>query len=120
MPAVKTRKIVLHPRTREKLKGLARECKDADTRTRYLIVIRSSEQWSGKRICKALGCCVSTVSRTLDRYEAFGEAGLVDRREDNGQTKAGEWYVGGGALDSTGHATGLFSPPADVDAGSAD
>jgi transposase len=93
MPAMKTRQIVLRAQTREKLRRLARQCQDADTRTRYLIVIRSSEGWSGKRICRALGCCGSTVSRTLDRYEAFGEAGLVDRREDNGQTKADEWYV---------------------------
>lgn len=93
MPAVKTRKVVLHPQTREKLKRLGRRCKDADTRTRHLIVVRSSEGWSGKRICKALGCSASTVSRTLDRYEVFGEAGLVDRREDNGQAKADEWYV---------------------------
>jgi transposase len=90
---MKTRKIVLHAQTREKLKRLARRCKDADTRARYLIVVHSAEGWSGKRICKALGCCASTVSRTLDRYEACGEAGLVDRREDNGQTKADEWYV---------------------------
>ena len=33
------------------------------------------------------------MSRTLDRWEAYGEAGLVDRREDNGQTKADETYV---------------------------
>ena len=93
MPAMKTRTIVLHAQTREKLKRLARRCKDADTRARYMIVVRSAEGWSGRRICRALGCCASTVSRTLDRYEAFGEAGLLDRREDNGQTKADEWYV---------------------------
>jgi transposase len=60
---------------------------------RYLIVLRSADGWSGKRIRQALGCSPSTVSRTLDRWEAFGEAGLVDRREDNGTAKADEWYV---------------------------
>ena len=75
-----TRRIVLHPRTREKLKRKARRCKDADTRVRYLIVLRSDEGYSA-----ALGCCGATVSRTPDRYEsAGGEAGLIDRREDNG------------------------------------
>ena len=93
MPVMETRKIVLHPQTREKLKRLARRCKDADTRVRYLIVVRSSEGWSGKRIRRALGCSGSTVSRTLDRYEAFGEAGLVDRREDNGRALADDLYV---------------------------
>ena len=93
MPAMRTRRIVLHPRTRAKLERLARRCKDADTRVRYLIVVRSGEGWSGTRISKALGCSASTVSRTLDRYEAFGEAGLLDRREDNGQAKADPAYV---------------------------
>ncbi len=93
MPAMKARTIVLHPQTRAKLKRLARQCRDADTRVRYLIVVRSSEGWSGKRICKALDCSASTVSRTLDRWEAFGEAGLIDRREDNGDAKADESYV---------------------------
>ena len=90
---MKTRRIVLHPRTRKKLDRLSKRCKDADTRVRYLIVLRSADGWSGKRITKALGCSASTVSRTLDRWEAYGEAGLVDRREDNGATKADELYV---------------------------
>jgi transposase len=90
---MKARRIVLHPQTREKLKRVARRCKDADTRVRYLIVVHSSEGWSGRRIAKAVGCCASTVTRTLDRYEALGEAGLIDRREDNGQAKADPLYV---------------------------
>lgn len=87
------RRIVLHPRTREKLQRKARRCKDADTRTRYRIVLRADEGHSGKRISRELGCCPATVSRTLERYETFGEAGLIDRREDNGQTKADELYA---------------------------
>jgi transposase len=90
---MQTRTIVLHPRTREKLKRLARQCRAADTRVRYLIVVRSSEGWSGRRIRKALGCSASTVTRTLDRWEALGEAGLIDRREDNGDRKAEASYV---------------------------
>jgi transposase len=90
---MKAREIVLHPQTREKLKRTAKRCKDADTRVRYLIVIRSSQGWSGPAICQALDCAASTVSRTLDRYELLGEAGLVDRREDNGQAKADALYV---------------------------
>ena len=93
MPAMETRRIVLHGQTRAKLRRAAGRCKDADTRVRYLIVLRSADGWSGKRITKALGCCASTVSRTLDRWEAYGEAGLVDRREDNGRTKADDLYA---------------------------
>jgi len=90
---METRRIVLHPRTREKLQKVARRCRDADTRVRYLVVLRAADGRSRKRIAKALGCCPSTVSRTLDRWEGYGEAGLVDRREDNGATKADESYV---------------------------
>jgi transposase len=90
---MKARGMVLHGPTRSKLRRAAKRCKDADTRIRYLIVLRSADGWSGKRIVKALGCCAATVSRTLDRWEAYGEAGLVDRREDNGRTKADDLYA---------------------------
>ena len=93
MPAMVTRRIVLHPRTRAKLQGEAKRCKDADTRIRYRIVLLSDQRWSGKRIAKALGCTPSTVSRTLSRWQRYGQAGLIDRREDNGQTKADELYA---------------------------
>jgi transposase len=90
---MKTRIIVLHPRRREKLKRTARRCRDADTRRRYQIVLHADQGWSGRRIGRALGCSNSTISRTLDRYEQFGEAGLIDRREDNGDAKADAEYV---------------------------
>jgi len=90
---MKARRIVLHPRTRAKLERDARRCRDADTRTRYRIVLRSEKGHSGKRIARELGCCDATVSRTLRRYERFGEAGLIDRREDNGSPKADELYA---------------------------
>lgn len=88
-----TRRIVLHPRTRAKLQRDAKRCKDADTRVRYRIVLLSDQGWSGKRIAKALGCSPSTVSRALSRWECYGQAGLLDRREDNGQTKADALYA---------------------------
>jgi transposase len=90
---MRTRQIVLHPQTRAKLERVARESKDADTRVRYLIVCRSAQGWAGTRISTALGCARSTVTRTLDRYAALGEAGLVDRREDNGRPLADAAYV---------------------------
>lgn len=87
-----TRRIVLHPRTRAKLQRKARRCRDADARVRYLIVLRADQGHSGRRIARELGCCPATVSRTLARYESLGEAGLIDRREDNGQAKADDLY----------------------------
>jgi transposase len=88
-----TRRIVLHPQTRAKLQRESSRCKDADTRVRYRIVLLSDHNWSGKRIARALGCTPSTVSRTLSRWEQFGQAGLIDRREDNGQIKADGLYA---------------------------
>ena len=88
-----TRRIVLHPRTRAKLQRNARRCRDADTRVRYLIVLRADRGHSGRRIARELGCCGATVSRTLSRYDALGEAGLLDRREDNGRAKADDLYA---------------------------
>ena len=93
MPVMVTRRIVLHPQTRAKLHRDAKRCKDADTRIRYRVVLLSDQGWSGKRIAKALGCTSSTVSRTLSRWERYGQAGLIDRREDNGQTKADAPYA---------------------------
>ena len=93
MPAMETRRIVLHGQTRAKLRRAAKRCKDADTRTRYHVVLLSADGWSGRRIAKALGCCASTVSRTLSRWESCGEAGLIDRREDNGLMKADDLYA---------------------------
>lgn len=85
--------MVLHVRTRQKLERAARKCKDADTRVRYRIVLLSTDGWSVRKIAKAQGCSVSTVSRTVSRWNLYGEAGLIDRREDNGQTKADDLYT---------------------------
>jgi transposase len=93
MPAVITRTIVLHPQTKAKLQRLARHCRDGLLKTRYLIVLHAAEGMSGRKIAAALRCGNSHVSRTLDRWEELGEAGLIDRREDNGLAKADDSYV---------------------------
>jgi transposase len=91
---MEARRIVLRGRQRQRLLRRARRTGDADLRVRYLIVIHSAEGWSIRRITTALGCSASTVSRTRNRWhEAGGEAGLVDRREDNGPAKVDELYV---------------------------
>jgi len=93
MPAMKTRRIVLHHRTRTKFLRKARRFRDADTRVRFLIVLRADQGHGGRQIARELGCSAATVSRTLHRYETLGEAGLIDRREDNGQPKVSEAYA---------------------------
>src|SRR2546428_11495597 len=93
MPEMVTRRIVLHRRTREKLQRDARQCQAANTRIRYRIVLLADEGWSGRKIAKALGCTPSTVSRTLKRFERYGQAGLIDPRAGNGQRKTDELYA---------------------------
>src|SRR5208282_6060367 len=93
MPVMRTPRMVLHGQTRRKLERVARKCKDADTRVRYRIVLLSADGWSQRRIAAAQGCSVSTVNRTLSRWNLYGEAGLIDRREDNGQTNADDLYT---------------------------
>src|SRR5437763_56099 len=81
------------PRRRRLLRA-ARETPDANLRTRYMIVIHSAAGKSQRQIGAMLGCSVSTVKRTRGRFREHGEAGLTDRREDNGPpAKADEAYA---------------------------
>jgi transposase len=109
---METRRIVLRPQTRAKLERISKRCTDADTRIRYRIVLLTADGWSGKRIAKALGCAAATVSRTLDRWNSYGEAGLIDGREDNGNAKADDVYADMVAwiLESTPPAFGHRRP----------
>lgn len=88
-----TRRIVLNEFTRRKLAEEVRWAVDARYRTRCLIILRAAEGWGGSRIVAALSCSRSHVDRTLNRFEAEGVSGLVDRREDNGTPKADETYI---------------------------
>ncbi len=90
---MRTRKIVLAPATRRKLKLEVRWTIDARYRTRCLIVLRADEGWGSGRIAAALNCSASHVNRTVRRFAGDGLSGLIDRREDNGTRKADERYV---------------------------
>ena len=89
----RSRTIGLSAGERTRLERAAAGCSDAALRTRYLIVLRSAEGWGRRRIAGALSCCGSLVSRVRRRWREEGEAGLIDRREDNGQQKATEDFV---------------------------
>lgn len=70
-----------------------RECRDAGLKTRYLIIVNLLHDRSPQQTAAALGVDRSTVYRVAARFRAFGEAGLLDGREDNGQTKLDERYL---------------------------
>ncbi len=72
--------IVLSRLQRRRLLRAARKTRVANLRTRYMSKSQS-------QIGSIIGCGVSTVKSTRSRFREFGEAGLIDRREDNGPPK---------------------------------
>lgn len=82
---------------RQRKRRLARaagRCKDADMRTRYLIIVNLADGRTPSDTARAQKVSRTTVYRVAGRYREWGEAGLVDRREDNGEPKLTEDYLG--------------------------
>ena len=65
-------------------------CKDAALRVRYNIVLLYAEGKDSEEIASCLGCGTSTAIRVAKRFVAEGEAGLLDRRAENGEKKVDE------------------------------
>jgi len=87
--------IVLNRRGRRRLGALARRSRDAALRTRLLIVVHSAEGMGVGPIARALACHPKTVRKVRGRWLEEGEAGLIDRREDNGERKVTGAYAAG-------------------------
>jgi transposase len=86
--------IALSRPQRRRLLRAARKTRDARLRTRHMIVLHTAAGKSQSQIAAMLGCGVATVKRVRGRWRDLGEAGLVDRREDNGPPpKADEAYA---------------------------
>lgn len=66
-------------------KGLFRRCQ---------IVLLAAKGRARKQIAEAVGCSVSWVDRIVARFGSEGVAALVDHREDNGQVKLDEQFLG--------------------------
>lgn len=79
---------------KERLCKHMRKCQSAVTRNRYLIVINLLNGRSPADTAKAVVASLSTVYRTAARFREEGEAGLIDRREENGPDKLDEIYLG--------------------------
>ena len=71
-----------------------RKCKDGRLKTRYQMVKNLLEGRSVADTARALGVAESTVRRVAARFRELGEAGLVDRREENGERKLDEDFLG--------------------------
>ncbi len=62
-------------------------------RTRLLIIVNLASGRSPSDTASALGVSRTTVYRVAKRFKKLEEAGLVDRREENGQQKLTEQFL---------------------------
>lgn len=83
----------LHWSAKRRLLKHMRECKDADLKTRYLIIIHLSDGLTAAETARSAAVARSTVYRVAKRFRECGEAGLIDRREENGERKLNEEYL---------------------------
>ena len=83
----------LGPGLKCKLRKLKRETKDKNLAERCQIILLACKRSSRRSIAQAVGCHVSRVCRVLKRFEQYGVAGLMDRREDNGRPKVDEAFL---------------------------
>jgi len=80
-------------RAKQRLIGQMRQCRDGKMKTRYLIIINLAEGTTPAETARRLKVARSTVYRVGKRFRDSGEAGLVDRREENGERKLEEDYL---------------------------
>jgi transposase len=83
----------LQRRVKCRLRQLRRTTKDKGLAMRCQIVLLADKQRSRVAIAESLGYSVSWVRRVIGRFDELGIAGLVDRREDNGQAKLDVRYL---------------------------
>jgi transposase len=77
----------LSKRVKRRLQKRMRRTREARLRQRYQIVLLWAQGWSSRQMAEALGCAASTALRWGHRFAAEGEAGLIDRRRENGRPK---------------------------------
>jgi len=78
---------------KERLCKELRRCRNAAVRIRHLIVINLLNGRSAYETAEVLGVHNTTVYRVARRFREYGEWGLWDAREDNGQTKLDDNYL---------------------------
>lgn len=80
-------------RAKRRLLKQMRKCRDAQLKTRYLIILTLADGRSPAETARITKTCRATVYRAAERFRQAGEAGLVDRREENGTRKLDERYL---------------------------
>lgn len=79
---------------KRRLERAARRCRDGSLRTRYLIILNLADGRSPRDVAACQHVSRSTVYRVAARFRELDEAGLADRREENGERKLTEEYLG--------------------------
>lgn len=85
--------IDLPKKVKVRIRKLRRQTRDKGLAMRCQIILHAGKGWSRGRIAEGLGCSCSWASRVIRRFRREGEAGLLDRREDNGSVKVDEAYL---------------------------
>jgi transposase len=83
----------LRQSAKERLLKNMRTCRNAKLKIRYLIVVNLMQGRSADETAQGVKVDHSTVYRVAHRFRECGEAGLVDRREENGRRKLDEQYL---------------------------
>jgi transposase len=84
----------LEHRVKVQVRRIRRSTRDAGLAARCLMILHAAKGHSSRQIAEAVDCHRSWVSRVLTRFRDEGLAGLMDGREDNGQMKVTEEYLG--------------------------
>jgi transposase len=79
---------------KEKMKKRFRKCSSASVRIHYLIIFNLLHGHGAYETAERLGVHNTTVYRVARRFRERGEISLWDRREDNGEPKLTEEYLG--------------------------
>lgn len=82
-----TATLSLHRTARRRLEKLDRKRPDADIRVRIRVILKVAAGLSCNAAARDVGCVPSTAVRTVARFRREGEAGLFDRRSENGARK---------------------------------
>lgn len=79
---------------KERLRRRCRSCNDAKLKTRMLVVLNLLAGRGVTEVTRVCHVSRSTVYHVGQRFRDAGEVGLVDRREENGERKLDEVYLG--------------------------
>ena len=83
----------LERRVKMRIRRLRRTTRDAAVAMRCQIILHAGKGRPSRVIAEAVGCSRSWASRVICRFMDWGEAGLMDRREDNATLKLQAGYL---------------------------